>query len=124
MGRILGPMARRGVASVLGEPVSNRTGLLSVRVTLSIRHQVLRLALRDPFLIARSDHDGGHAITTVIVEVRDERFPGVIALGEGYPDRFYGETVDTMAAVFPLLVAAVDGVQPPAVVARAARGRR
>ena len=26
-----------------------------------LRHEVLRLALRDPFLIARSDHGGGHA---------------------------------------------------------------
>jgi len=92
-------------------------------VTLSIRHQVLRLALRDPFLIARSDHDGGHAVTTVIVEVRDERFPGVVALGEGYPDRFYGETVDTMAAVFPLLLAAIEWFEPTPDGVRAASDR-
>jgi L-alanine-DL-glutamate epimerase-like enolase superfamily enzyme len=83
-------------------------------VTLSLRHEVLHLALRDPFRIARSDHDAGHAVTTLVVELRDERFPGVVGLGEGYPDRFYGETVETMAAVFPTLVAAVEGFEPTA----------
>ena len=95
----------------------------AARVTLSLRHEVLRLTLRDPFLIARSDHDGGHAITTVIVEVRDDRFPGVVALGEGYPDRFYGETVDTMTAVFPLLLAAFEEFEPTAAGARSASDR-
>jgi L-Ala-D/L-Glu epimerase len=92
-------------------------------VSLSLHHEVLRLALRDPFLIARSDHDAGHAVTTVVIELRDDRFPGVVGLGEGYPDRFYGETVDTMAAVFPLLAAAVDGFEPTADGVRAASDR-
>ena len=92
-------------------------------MTLWLRHEVLRLALRDPFLIARSDHDGGHAVTTVIVEVRDDRFPGVVALGEGYPDRFYGETVETMAAVFPLLLATLEGFEPTSDGVRAASDR-
>jgi L-alanine-DL-glutamate epimerase-like enolase superfamily enzyme len=81
-------------------------------VTLQLAHEVLHLGLREPFRIARSDHDAGHAITTVIVEVRDDRFPGVVGLGEGYPDRFYGDTVDTMAAIFPLLLAAVGELDP------------
>jgi L-alanine-DL-glutamate epimerase-like enolase superfamily enzyme len=83
-------------------------------MSLALVHQVLRLALRDPFLIARSDHDAGHAVTTVVVELRDDRFPGVVGLGEGYPDRFYGETADTMAAVFPLLLAAAGDVEATA----------
>jgi L-alanine-DL-glutamate epimerase-like enolase superfamily enzyme len=83
-------------------------------VTLSLRHEVLHLALRDPFRIARSDHDAGHAVTTLVVELRDERFPGLVGLGEGDPDRFYGETVDTMAAIFPLLVASIEGFEPTA----------
>ena len=74
-------------------------------MTLSLRHEVLHLALRDPFRIARSDHDAGHAVTTLIIELRDPRFPDLVGLGEGYPDRFYGETVDTMVAVFPMLLA-------------------
>jgi len=81
-------------------------------VTLRLRHEVLRLALRDPFRIARSDHDGGHSVTTVIVELEDDRFPGLVGYGEGYPDRFYGETAETMAAVFPHLLAAVGSPDP------------
>jgi L-alanine-DL-glutamate epimerase-like enolase superfamily enzyme len=81
-------------------------------VALHLAHEVLRLGLRDPFRIARSDHDAGEAVTTVIVELRDERFPDLVGLGEGYPDRFYGETVDTMAAVLPLLVTAIGEPEP------------
>jgi L-alanine-DL-glutamate epimerase-like enolase superfamily enzyme len=73
---------------------------------LTVSHEVLSLALRDPFRIARSDHGEGTRITTVIVEVRDDRYPGVVGVGEGYPDRFYGETPETMAAVWPILLAA------------------
>ena len=83
-------------------------------MTLHLTHEVLRLALRDPFRIARSDHDAGLAVTTVVVELRDDRFPDVLAIGEGYPDRFYGETVETMAAVLPLLLIAVGEVDPTA----------
>lgn len=92
-------------------------------MTLLIGHEVLRLALRDPFRIARSDHDAGHAVTTVVVELRDPRFPGLVGLGEGYPDRFYGETVDTMAAILPFLLAAVEGFEPSAAGVRAASDR-
>lgn len=74
---------------------------------LTLRHEVLSLALRDPFRIARSDHDGGTRITTVIVELRDARFPDMVGVGEGYPDRFYGETPESMAAVLPWLLTAV-----------------
>ena len=67
-------------------------------MALHLTHEVLRLHLRDPFRIARSDHGAGHAVTTVVVELTDDRFPGVVGIGEGFPDRYYGETVDTMAA--------------------------
>lgn len=77
------------------------------RVTLRLRHEVLRLALREPFRIARSEHGGGGAVTTVVVELEDDRFPGLVGYGEGYPDRFYGETPETMVAVFPVLLEAV-----------------
>ena len=80
-------------------------------MALHLSHEVLSLALRDPFRIARSDHDAGHTVTTVIIELRDDRFPGVVGIGEGYPDRFYGETVATMDAVFPLLLDAVGEVE-------------
>jgi len=81
-------------------------------VSLSLSHEVLRLALRDPFVIARSEHGAGRSVTTVVVELRDDRFPGIVGIGEGYPDRFYGETAATMAAVFPLLLAALREPDP------------
>jgi len=81
-------------------------------VTLSLRHEVLQLALRDPFVIARSEPGRGRAITTVVVELSDTRFPGVVGLGEGYPDHFYGETPTTMAAVWPVLLDAVGEPDP------------
>lgn len=77
---------------------------------LTLRHEVLDLALRDPFLIARSEHGSGRSITTVVVELRDERFPGIVGLGEGFPDRYYGETPATMAAVFPRLLGQVGEI--------------
>jgi L-alanine-DL-glutamate epimerase-like enolase superfamily enzyme len=81
-------------------------------VSLRLRQEVLRLALRDPFRIARSDHGSGHDVTTVIVEAEDDRYPGLVGLGEGYPDRYYGETPETMAVVLPMLVEAVGEVEP------------
>jgi L-alanine-DL-glutamate epimerase-like enolase superfamily enzyme len=81
-------------------------------VGLTVTHEVLSLALRDPFRIARSEHGGGTRITTVIVEIRDDRFPGVVGIGEGYPDRFYGETPATMATLFPMLLDAIGEFEP------------
>ena len=75
---------------------------------LTIRDEVLDLALRDPFRIARSDHGAGTRVTTVVVELRDDRFPEIVGVGEGYPDRFYGETPETMATVLPMLLDALD----------------
>jgi L-Ala-D/L-Glu epimerase / N-acetyl-D-glutamate racemase len=83
-------------------------------VGLTLTHEVLSLELRDPFRIARSEHDEGTRITTVIVELRDDRFPDIEGLGEGYPDRFYGETPATMAAVFPMLLDAIGDLEPTA----------
>ena len=74
---------------------------------LTLTSEVLHLSLRDPFRIARTDHHTGEGVTTVVVELRDERYPGLVGVGEGYPDRFYGETPESMQAVFPLLLAAV-----------------
>jgi L-alanine-DL-glutamate epimerase-like enolase superfamily enzyme len=72
--------------------------------------EVLSLALREPFVIARSEHGAGRAITTLILELRDARYPGIVGVGEGYPDPYYGETPETMAALLPMLAAAVGDV--------------
>jgi L-alanine-DL-glutamate epimerase-like enolase superfamily enzyme len=81
-------------------------------VGLSLSHEVLSLALRDPFRIARSEHTEGSGITTVIVQVSHDDYPGLVGVGEGYPDRFYGETPETMAAVFPTLLARIGELEP------------
>jgi L-alanine-DL-glutamate epimerase-like enolase superfamily enzyme len=77
-------------------------------VSLTVRHEVLHLNLRDPFRIARTDHAPGDGVTTVIVELRDERFPGLVGVGEGYPDRYYGETPATMEPVIAYLLEHID----------------
>jgi L-alanine-DL-glutamate epimerase-like enolase superfamily enzyme len=82
-------------------------------VGLTLRHEVLDLSLRDPFVIARSEHGAGRTVRTVVVELRDDRFPGLVGVGEGYPDRYYGETPATMAAVFPLLLGHVGDLEEP-----------
>jgi L-alanine-DL-glutamate epimerase-like enolase superfamily enzyme len=76
-------------------------------VGLTLRQEVLELALREPFRIARAEHGAGRSITTVVVELRDDRHPELVGVGEGYPDAYYGETPGTMAAVLPLLIEAV-----------------
>ena len=81
-------------------------------VSLSLGHEVLRLELRDPFRIARSEPGRGESITTVIVELRDDRFPELVGLGEGFPDEYYGDTTATMAAAFPALLAAAEAFEP------------
>jgi len=79
-------------------------------VSLTVRQQVLHLGLRDPFRIARTDHASDEGVTTVVVELRDDRFPDVVGVGEGYPDRYYGETPDTMAAMAPLLLSSAERI--------------
>jgi L-alanine-DL-glutamate epimerase-like enolase superfamily enzyme len=83
-------------------------------MSLSIRHEVLHLPLRDPFRIARAEHGAGLAVTTLVVELVDDRFPDVVGLGEGYPGLYYGETVDTVPAVLPLLLEAAGEPEPSA----------
>ena len=82
-------------------------------MTLTLRMRTLRLPLRDPFVIARSSHAEGRSVTTVVVTLRDEDDgpDGPLGIGEGYPDPFYGDTPETMAAVAPLLLAALEPVE-------------
>ena len=89
-------------------------------MTLSFRHEVLRLPLRDPFLISRPVEGGGRTVTTVVIELRDDRFPDLVGLGEGYADKYYGETIATLPVVVQYLIDAVGLVEPTAEGLRAA----
>jgi L-alanine-DL-glutamate epimerase-like enolase superfamily enzyme len=79
-------------------------------MSLSVAHDVLHLRLTDPLRIARADPAAASGVTTVIVAVRDDRFPDIVGVGEGYPDRFYGETPETMAAVMPSLLSIAEDI--------------
>lgn len=76
-------------------------------MTLTLRYEVLHLTLRDPFVIARPDAGPQGQATTVIVELRDDRYPGLVGIGEGFPDRHHGETPGTIEAAVPVLMDAV-----------------
>jgi L-alanine-DL-glutamate epimerase-like enolase superfamily enzyme len=81
-------------------------------VTLAVTLRTLVLSLRDPFVIARSAAGAGRSVTTVIALLRDEDDgpDGPVGIGEGYPDAYYGETPETMAALAPRLLAALGPV--------------
>lgn len=65
---------------------------------MRLHTEVLRLAFRDPFRIARDeDPQASHTVLTTI-EMRDAS-----GMGECFPVPFYGETVATTQAVLPLL---------------------
>ncbi len=80
-------------------------------MTFALSLRTLVLPLRDPFVIARSAADR-RSVTTVLALLRDEADgpDGPVGLGEGYPDAYYGETPETMAAVGPLLLAALEPI--------------
>ena len=81
-------------------------------MALHVRAEILHLRLRDPFRIARASHGSGLSTTSVVIELTDDRFGGLVGLGEGYPDAYYGETPETVLAVLPTLLEAV-GVPDP-----------
>jgi L-alanine-DL-glutamate epimerase-like enolase superfamily enzyme len=78
-------------------------------MALSIVAETLRLPFVHPFRIAREEIAFA---TTVVIELRDPRFPMLVGMGEGFPDQYYGETPATMAAVFPELLEAVGAFEP------------
>ncbi len=73
-----------------------------------LRSETLELPFRDPFRIARNENAG--AATTVIVELRSDRWPGVVGIGEGFPTAYYGETPETMAILAPRLLETIDSI--------------
>jgi len=73
---------------------------------LRVEAHSIFVAYRDPFRIARSH--GGDGMTSVIIELRHADWPDLVGYGEGYPDAYYGETVETIAAVAPVLLETID----------------
>ncbi|MCI0344942.1 MAG: dipeptide epimerase [Chloroflexi bacterium] len=80
-------------------------------MTLRLRHDVLTLDLRDPFVIARADHPRGRSITTVVVELEADDLPGIVGYGEGYPDAYYGESPESMKKAWPELFQLTEGFE-------------
>ena len=74
-------------------------------MTLTLRTEVLDLPFRDPFRIARTeDSEAAH---TVLTELDVD---GATGLGECFPVAYYGETLETIAAVLPRLLGALEGL--------------
>jgi L-Ala-D/L-Glu epimerase len=79
-------------------------------MTLSLSHEVLQIPFRDPFRIARTDESNESGLaTTVIIELRSDRHPGLVGYGEGFPDAYYGETEATVGAILPWLLSMIPG---------------
>jgi L-alanine-DL-glutamate epimerase-like enolase superfamily enzyme len=78
-----------------------------VSAAWDLRVETLHLPFRDPFVIARNAPGKGHAVTTVVVELRSPALPGLVGIGEGCPETYYGETPLTMPVVIDHLLAAV-----------------
>ena len=71
-----------------------------------LRVETLRLPFGDPFVISRAAPGEGQAVTTVVVELRTPALPGLVGIGEGCPETYYGESPATMRVVMDLLLAA------------------
>jgi L-alanine-DL-glutamate epimerase-like enolase superfamily enzyme len=74
---------------------------------LSVRTELLELPLGDPFRIARREDP--EMARTVIVELESD---GLTGQGECFPVPYYGETPETVAAVLPVLVSALEALGP------------
>lgn len=84
-------------------------------MSLDLRAETIRLPYREPFRIARAH--GGDGMSSVIVELRNPAWPDLVGYGEGYPDAYYGEMLETIGVVLPLLLDAVspDDLEVPAI---------
>jgi L-alanine-DL-glutamate epimerase-like enolase superfamily enzyme len=74
-------------------------------MTMTLRTEVLHLDFRDPFVIARTEDSESAQTVLTHLEIEGKR-----GLGESYPVPYYGETLDTTAAVLPRLVDALSGL--------------
>ena len=74
-------------------------------MSLQLSSEIIHLPYREPFRIARAH--GGDGMSSMIVELRNDSWPDLVGYGEGYPDAYYGETLETIGVVLPLLLAAI-----------------
>jgi L-alanine-DL-glutamate epimerase-like enolase superfamily enzyme len=78
-------------------------------VTVQALTETLRLPLADPFRIHREE-PAGEATTVILTGfAEDGTGPG---LGEAFPVAYYGETPETVEAVVPLLITALEPLGP------------
>jgi L-alanine-DL-glutamate epimerase-like enolase superfamily enzyme len=75
-------------------------------MSLQLSSEIIHLPYREPFRIARAH--GGDGMSSMIVELRNDSWPDLVGYGEGYPDAYYGETLETIGVVLPLLLAAIE----------------
>ena len=76
-------------------------------MTFRVTHDPHTLAFRDPFVIARATDT--HAARTIITHLRDQA-RGDEGVGESFAEPYYGETMDTVPVVLPLLARAADAL--------------
>jgi L-alanine-DL-glutamate epimerase-like enolase superfamily enzyme len=76
-------------------------------MSLSVSTEILELRFSVPFHIARTEES--EAFRTVAVDLDLE---GAHGLGECYPLAYYGETVETVAAVLPRLLGSLTELGP------------
>jgi len=76
-------------------------------MAFSLETEVLHLAFRDPFRIARSEDS--ESSQTVLTHLRLHEAAG---LGECFPVPYYGETVETTEVVLPRLLASLEALGP------------
>lgn len=76
-------------------------------MTLTMQTEILDLPFRDPFRIARTED--AEAAHTVLVELD---LDGATGHGECFPVPYYGETLETTAAVLPRLRDALHALEP------------
>jgi len=85
-------------------------------MTLETEFERVSIPLADPFTIARGTQTDAE---NVIVRVSDEA--GMTGVGGAAPSAHYGETADTVAAVLPALLDAVERVGDPHAIAEIER---
>ena len=89
-------------------------------MSLELASEIIRLPYREPFRIARAH--GGDGMSSMLVELRHPEWPSLVGYGEGYPDAYYGETLETIDVVLRLLLASISPAELEAAAANPEAG--